>query len=108
MQELGPNQLAWVEALESGEFRQCRFTMTDSIGGFCCLGVAGLIAGIDMDSGEMAIYHAVQNWLGLRSGNGKILGGNTLVEMNDTDRYSFNGIAKLVREDPERCFAESK
>lgn len=30
---------AWLKALRSGEYGQCKYTLTDGEGNFCCLGV---------------------------------------------------------------------
>lgn len=35
----------WIAALRSGEYMQCRSALGDSIGGYCCLGLAGVLCG---------------------------------------------------------------
>jgi hypothetical protein len=41
----------WLKALRSGKYRQCKRTLTDGHGSYCCLGVLGRVVG-DMSSDE--------------------------------------------------------
>ena len=36
----------WLEALRSGEYKQCQGSLTDNGGGYCCLGVLAKVAGL--------------------------------------------------------------
>lgn len=44
-QPIGPNQEAWLKALESGEYKQCKGYLSTG-GGYCCLGVACEVKGM--------------------------------------------------------------
>lgn len=44
----------WVDALRSGEYEQCKDSLHNGVG-YCCLGVAGICAGIDKDELLMKI-----------------------------------------------------
>ena len=44
-QPIGPNQEAWLKALESGEYKQCKGSLSTG-GGYCCLGVACKVKGM--------------------------------------------------------------
>lgn len=108
MRELGPNQQAWVVALESGRFRQCRYKLAHGDGGYCCLGVAGAINGLEVGTDDPSMYRKIRDLLGLRSDDGAILGGTSFSAVNDCLGYGFNTIASFIRENPELCFVESK
>lgn len=131
--ELGPRQLAWIEALESGRYRQTDGKLRRDTG-FCCLGVLcdlydeSLWRGDDtgnylfcnmseIPSGEVTI------WAGLRQADGTPclsgeeeeekdrdagpLGIDSLIDMNDKG-VSFTDIAKILRQHPDLYFEESK
>lgn len=105
----------WVEALESGEYKQGKGQLRTSAGKYCCLGVltklaedAGFYAGpwddIPTPPAEVCI------WAGLTSSNPIIFlndVGHPLARLNDKTRtnnefglgsstFSFKKIAKLI------------
>lgn len=111
--DLTPNQLKWVEALESGEFkqdgaRQGNLTVRYVNGNkeHCCLGVACVLAkrdGVDVsaaigprapDSGNEVVYDGetnylpriVQDWLGVERAD-PVIGIRTASMLNDGELY---------------------
>lgn len=124
--ELGPNQTRWVEALESGRYKQVdkRLRVGNS---FCCLGVVcdlydqSLWGGCGDEyyfySGQSKeLSNEVTDWIGLRENDGtpwleKARERNkeltSLINMNDSG-MSFADIAKVLREHPDLYFEESK
>lgn len=136
--QLGPNQEKWVQALESGDYQQCKGSLRrgDS---FCCLGVAcDVIAvpeGWEWKPAERegtyrikpsdshvtdaaALPMRVKQMLGLRTCFGDKGAGlempdelprdATLTSLNDCGEYSFARIAKILRTYPDLFFKESK
>jgi len=120
--ELGPKQLAWVEALESGKYDQATHGLGCSQG-FCCLGVACEINNLERredSSGDYRYFHGdmsngaylpghFHEELGLRNNTGSNVNKifRSLAQMNDEGR-SFADIAKTLREKPEQYFTCSK
>lgn len=108
--ELGPHQRQWVEALESGQYRQCRGALQDHNGGYCCLGVAGVIGGIAMVADG---YDEIREWLGLCDKPGTVgvvddARLRSFTTMNDSESLDFCEIAKYARENPESCFIDAR
>lgn len=116
-------QEKWLQALESGEYKQ----VCDELhyrGGYCCLGVATHVLYPDHEAlkfnGWMKLDSPfkqqtappdVQRALGLRDDCGYIKGGNfydCLTEMNDSGRFSFKEIAAFIRENPEKVFIQEQ
>lgn len=116
---IGPNKARlrlWVEALESGEFRQGRLKnviQTPDGPHYCCLGVANEIAwrnGCPRPDGiydGVDLHYVVAAWYGL--GNHNPIIGRTggfedywsavsAVTANDVERWSFDRIAAAVRQ----------
>lgn len=105
----------WLEALESGEYKQTVGTLHNKTdGGFCCLGVAAKVVcnlnpqifGVEEDdvdkdlSGEVYLhegdaddYNLVKSYLGLNSNQ-----YNCVIEMNDSGS-TFKDIADYIREE---------
>jgi hypothetical protein len=106
-QKLGPNQLKWIEALESGEFQQTRRLMCVS-GKYCCLGVARKV--LNLKNTTKYSLGLSFGELGLRSSDGRanVLGADSLVALNDIEGLSFKEIATVLREDPSMYFTEPK
>lgn len=125
---LTPNQEKWLKALESGEFKQTTKVLenTGVAGhlGFCCLGVACVVAereGVPVERHmslsekvlkgvDLTAQPLVRQWLGLNTHNGfpttlRILDANKLclVNLNDNGK-SFKEIAQIVRANPEHYF----
>lgn len=119
----------WVEALLSGEFKQCTEALCeiedDKPVGFCCLGVAceifsaresplstevrrhGLKFVRHYDNEDMILPQAVRNWLGLAT-CGAVYGGQgsnsgQLAEDNDNGK-SFPEIAAIIESAPPGLF----
>lgn len=107
----------WIEALRSGEYKQCRLALRDGEG-FCCLGVAcevAIKAGVPLvQAGEDGysvpgsgiinrafLPRAVRAWLGLSSGNGQVSSFQSLSVLNDRERRNFTYIADFIDEHRE-------
>lgn len=116
--ELGPNQLKWLEAMESGEYRQGFGVLYSSIeSSYCCLGVAKKV----LDLTEDSIYCLEKSYgeIGLRSSDGIFCQAvkvpsidddftyDSLVELNDSEEFSFRDIAQIIRDNPENVFERS-
>jgi hypothetical protein len=110
----------WLEALESGDYKQTRDVLHDDDGGYCCLGVAcdlyekhegpldkkwrgGISVALSKrfttdDEGSGA--EVVKSWLGLVDDEGGCATlpdeKNSLAEMND-EKFDFLAIAEAIR-----------
>lgn len=122
-QELGPNQLEWIEALESGKFEQGYDGYLCIDNKYCCLGVACEVL-LDEDAkdgtnviswfGEFVIApKQLTEKLKLHTFNGATptctkshdaTVHDSLVFMNDREKRSFKEIAQILREYPEEYF----
>lgn len=118
----------WVEALQSGEYKQTTSTLrrTGPRGGnesFCCLGVAcevyrkaegvgrwdtndGYGSGTffptenPTDRGAGTLPEVVKNWLGLATPwASQINDIRSLTDLNDTSKWSFKDLAQLIIDD---------
>lgn len=125
MQELGPNQELWLQALESGEYKQgfdalCR-VYPDGTVEYCCLGVANELFSAEVIESEMEFSgSSIKGWgdeydlatndtveilkLYDNSGRGRSV-FKTLVQRNDNGE-SFIEIAASIRKDPSMYFKE--
>lgn len=123
-QELGPHQTAWLEALESGKYKQGTGGLRSKNDEYCCLGVGCEIAKIpgeqrhfakdwEYDGGVTAVApSALIGYLGLRNSVGSPRPGidprpSCLTELND-DGKSFSDIAALIRSDPAVYFRDAR
>ena len=113
-------QLEWIEALESGEYKQCRHVLYDpKTDGFCCLGLVCKLNGVPIEGARYRGGRVNQNLnafpetkdvmkrLHLRDANGR--GGldqDSLTTLNDYDRASFPSIAARLRAHPEAYFSQ--
>lgn len=113
--------MAWVSALESGEYEQGTGRLRDANNNWCCLGVlcnlhaqakprlAAQQEDVEGYFGEMEFTpQIVQEWSGLKSGSGEFVEvhkddyGETdtwkdeLTNLNDSGK-DFNYIAKVIR-----------
>lgn len=133
-QKLGPNQLKWVEALESGKYTQTQNYLKTSKG-FCCLGVAedifneyqwfdtGHLTSVDesvfgfySDDEPLGQYESLPcastvKTLGLNSDEGHP--GEDFPDMKPLTRLNdrgttFEEIAKIIRGCPQAYFKEVK
>jgi hypothetical protein len=113
------NILLWVQALESDTFKQATRRLHDlSEGGYCCLGVACVIAeenGVKLthdtigdleDENAYETYNdagffmpnPVSDWLGLSESNPKLC-GHLAAWWNDRAGVNFTGLAALIRQE---------
>lgn len=110
-QDLGPNQLKWVEALESGEWKQCRALLQNG-DRYCCLGVASVLAGARIKNGQELASPDVVDWLNIRGRSGVIAGRDfldciSLAAVNDAG-HTFRVIASFIRANPACVFRGPK
>ncbi len=77
----------WIDALRSGDWKQCTGAYSDKHGGFCCLGVLGKIIGTPLCSDGIA-------QTGLTD-----LQGVQCVRMNDEHRLTFPEIADVIEKE---------
>ncbi len=126
---MNKNAKAWVEALESGEFKQARGKLTKigtrGILSHCCLGVACELyrqahikmiiddkehIGVRAYDGELNMLpERVKKWLGLGTTTGRYMtnrGTGDLMNDNDHHRLSFKKIAAIIRLEPKGLFAK--
>lgn len=103
----------WIQALESGEYKQGRGGLRNADDTYCCLGVlCGVYAketGVQWGQAhrsindyrlldaEMELPDAVKNWAGLNDRNPTIADSNA-IDLNDSDELTFPQIAKLIQE----------
>lgn len=114
---LNKNAKKWVKALRSRKYKQTTRKLSQG-GKFCCLGVACELA---VEAGVISaprnnIYDdqgawlpaKVMDWLGLAHHRGKYTdshGDNTtLTALNDSRRYSFSKIARVIESEPKGLF----
>lgn len=128
--ELGPNQEKWLQALESGEYKQGKkkLRVEDR---FCCLGVACEISGMvervitykpskgifqgaqiySYDGNAAGLPDSVTEWLGLYDSLGypkpEYRSLMSLYEINDNGA-PFSTIVETIRANSEAYFMESK
>lgn len=126
--ELGPNQLKAVEALESGKFER-GVGMLCQNNKYCCLGVFSELFATEKfkleptkNYNEETVYYrdyegyynvappSVCKALALYGelGECKNDGDKDLWILNDNIEMSFKDIAKVIRDNPEQYFMESK
>lgn len=104
-------QTKWLEALESGEYDQCKNQLYDKDRGYCCLGVAEKLRDPDMHllerNSEIGTpRNQTISELNLFSPTGFLKDPNfdSLTDLNDHHDFSFNDIAEYIRENPWRVF----
>lgn len=124
---LTENQEKWVQALESGQYKQGVFQLRTGHS-FCCLGVACDISGVSKwykeycyDGYDKVLPESVRDWLGLLSIDPKItLNEDEGLEFRPSDKceptkfmtlsalndrgVSFERIAKLIRSHEKELF----
>ena len=121
MQKLGPNQIKWIEALESGEYEQGKFWLCRN-DEYCCLGVAAKLFADDTTKIELADDNVCFNGeqavapqyvvdalsLGGPAGNPIIEDPDlkALYELNDFEDYTFHQITALLRKNPGHYFTK--
>lgn len=109
--KLNEFQTKWLEALESGEYDQCKNQLYDKDRGYCCLGIAEKLRDPDMHllkhSSEIGTpSNQTTSELNLFSPIGllKDPNYNSLTDLNDDHDFSFNEIAEYIREAPWKVF----
>jgi len=121
MQELGPNQEKWLQALESGNWNQVSGRLGDHRG-HCCIGVACEVMGLQHkrdEDGDFVYDGASGNapqslveWLALHDEEGSAYEPDddmsSLVELNDCEKCTFKKIAEAVRANPPAYFREPR
>ena len=101
----------WIEALESGEYKQGRNKLrTETTNGneFCCLGVACEVMEKNGVHTDYEKYTAVPplkviQLLGLKPTSRPM---TSLVEWNDSERLTFKEIAEILREKSSEFFLD--
>ena len=103
----------WIEALRSGEYKQCKESLYHCVK-FCCLGVLTDLYikehGLQwereranfwrFEEGGGVLPRSVQKWSGIDFPNPTILGVRA-TDHNDNYDLSFKEIAALIEEDKE-------
>lgn len=112
-EEIKQHRLQWVEALESGKYKQAQEELLKKIGGryqHCCLGVACDLSGTgtwDLEKGcyvyvtessseSLLLPREVSDWLGIR-GDDPWLGSHKASQLNDQLGWDFAAIARRTR-----------
>jgi hypothetical protein len=120
-----PMQLKWLEALESGEYKQAVGHLEKN-GSYCCLGVAASVCGVASESmhkkGDLESLPEVVESLGLKGEDGDFgdvfetdeldedgipLWADCLIKVNDDLHWDFKQIAQFIRENPELVFVDA-
>lgn len=119
----------WVEALRSGEFKQCAGALSRQENGFCCLGVAcevyqQNVGGLRVEPAELCddenkydgeasvLPERVRDWLGLSCVEGSYHTADenyrfrTLHELNDIGT-DFAEIADIIESRPPGLFVDT-
>ncbi len=107
MQKLGPIQEKWIKALRSGEYDQCKGTLRDEGGRYCCLGVLyHVVRGTEPPVGINVLDDYMIGATGVKSPtaacNTTVL---SLAVLNDSGK-SFIEIADFIEAYPERVFSK--
>lgn len=115
-EEIMEHRLQWIEALESGEYKQAQEYLgrIDEDGGtsYCCLGVACVIAGLNQvhadhagliffgeNQEDVVLPDAVMDWLGVKVPDPCInmQDAPAISSLNDDKALGFTEIAELVK-----------
>lgn len=107
-------QEKWLQALESGEYKQANgYLHLD--GGYCCLGVGAVVCEIDAD--DLRCDSTLEGWptvvekLKLASDVGSLAGADrpksSLAAVNDELEWDFKQIAAFIRANPEKVFTDA-
>lgn len=101
---------SWLKALRSGEYGQGKYALNPNPGIYCCLGVACdvVIPKNEQDRGVIAYnpplliggaptdQASAPKWLKMISSDFYRRTGKSLIEMNDSDDFTFEEIAELL------------
>ncbi len=115
-QPLGPFQLEWLEALESGKFEQGSDFLRSADDKFCCLGVACELSGVKavlMNRSGITRYEylgerhylpkEIVDKLKFRDNDGSGGLSRSIAQLNDEGK-TFKEIAATVRANPSKYF----
>lgn len=83
----------WVEALRSGEYKQCKGTLFDGVA-YCCLGVLCKVAGRDGDWRAWSFQPFLQGAHGLTRAQAE-----ACADLNDGDGKTFAEIAEYIEKE---------
>lgn len=126
---INKNAQAWIEALRSGNYKQCDGALKKG-DSYCCLGVAcdlyiaeheeakWLLAGAKVSSlpaSGQVLPHEVRDWMGLRYCDGGFVESRTSMNVRLTSTLAvtndrgatFTEIADLIESEPESLFTAS-
>ncbi len=115
--QLGPNQQKWVDALESGDYKQIEGRLANNAG-FCCLGVACEIFGakktisdffdkqVMYDNSDYVLPERIMEELNMKNNTGDY-GYDSLATLNDNGS-SFIAIATVIKNNPHLIFKGPK
>lgn len=102
------NIVVWVDALESGQYKQGKEQLGDAKSGFCCLGVGCNVLGIEYNPhSEISKVLAEKTGLAHEYGKfttGEYFGLDRLTTINDETNAGFKRIAKLIKNHPDWLF----
>lgn len=110
--ELGTNQKIWVNALRSGDFKQCCGVLCCTYSqSYCCLGVAAELFDLKTDDNQTLDGSEYENVLGLNGPCGEIDSNDdsvaeNLASMND-DGKTFVEIADFIEANSSLVFTKS-
>ena len=85
------NRDIWYEALLSGKYKQCRYSLHNTTDGHCCLGVADLL----FDNDER--YYRIIKQLAISD-------FKKITKLNDDLKMSFDEIANLLKNNEAEYF----
>lgn len=94
-EEVFANILKWIEALESGSYKQGKNQLR-KYDCFCCLGVANRVCDLGKDGNAISLGEDCK-LVGLDSPTG-LFYGDSLTHLNDSVGWSFREIANLLRD----------
>jgi hypothetical protein len=114
------NRKIWIEALRSGKYEQGRVFL-EKDNKFCCLGVLSKISNCerrksktyegtyDYDGHSGSASGKAKEFVGLRTQIGEFdkiesTNFNSLAELNDVERWSFDRIADFIESNPKGLF----
>jgi hypothetical protein len=105
-------RLPWIEALESGKYKQAKCVLKDSFGSYCCLGVAAHVCGVPdsellhrqiltanifdktREQLDLNVYCTFDDFI---VGHDIEITDNCLTQLNDRQGFLFAEIALFLR-----------
>jgi hypothetical protein len=96
----------WVAALRSGDYKQCKFDLSNKHNEYCCLGVlCDIVSNVKPVDGywtDLLNYERdlgfIPKSVGETTGFTNNKDHHTLVKMNDDQKKTFNQIADYIEE----------